>query len=87
MWARLLVSDAQGWPGTASIAESVVFGDSYSFGYGVNVEASFFSECHCQARIKAIGAPAYNMVQEVLLMHQLSSHLSGKLVVWFHFRG
>jgi hypothetical protein len=83
------VTDAQGWPGTASIAESdiVVFGDSYAFGYGVNVETSFFSECHRQARIKAIGAPAYNMVQEVLLLHQLSSHLSGKLVVWFIFTG
>jgi hypothetical protein len=83
------VTDAQGWPGTASIAESdiVVFGDSYAFGYGVDVEASFFSECHRRARIKAIGAPAYNMVQEVLLMHQLSSHLPGKLVVWFIFVG
>jgi hypothetical protein len=83
------VTDAQGWPGTASIAESdiVVFGDSYAFGYGVDVEASFFAECHRRARIKAIGAPAYNMVQEVLLMQQLSSHLPGKLVVWFIFVG
>ena len=83
-----IVTDAQGWPGTASIPESdiVVFGDSYAFGYGVDVEASF-AECSGGVRIKAIGAPAYNMVQEVLLMHQLSAHLSGKLVVWFIFVG
>jgi hypothetical protein len=83
-----IVTDAQGWPGTTSISESdiVVFGDSYAFGYGVNAEASF-PECSGEVRIKAIGAPAYNMVQEVLLMDQLSTQLSGKLVVWFIFVG
>jgi hypothetical protein len=83
-----IVTDAQGWPGTTSIAESdvVVFGDSYAFGYGVNVE-DFFAERHHGVRIKAIGAPAYNMVQEVLLMRQLSPQLAGKLVVWFIFVG
>ena len=84
-----IVTDAQGWSGTVSIAESdiVVFGDSYAFGYGVDVGASFFSDGLGKVRIKAIGAPAYNMVQEVLLMRQLSSNLSGKLVVWFIFVG
>jgi hypothetical protein len=83
-----IVTDAQGWPGTVSIPESdiVVFGDSYAFGYGVNVEASFL-ECSSKVRIKAIGAPGYNMVQEVLLMEQLSSQLADKLVVWFVFVG
>jgi hypothetical protein len=83
-----IVTDAQGWPGTMSIAQSdiVVFGDSYAFGYGVNVEASF-AECHHEVRIKAIGAPGYNMAQEVLLMRQLSPQLVGKLVVWFIFLG
>lgn len=83
-----IVTDAQGWPGTASIAESdlVVFGDSYAFGFGVNAEASF-AECNRALRIKAIAAPAYNMVQEVLLMHEVSAQLSGKLVVWFIFVG
>jgi hypothetical protein len=82
------VTDAEGWPGTASIPDSdiVVFGDSYAFGYGVNLEASF-AECSGKVRIKAIGAPAYNMVQEVLLMDQLSSQLADKLVVWFVFVG
>ena len=83
-----IVTDAQGWPGTASIPESdiVVFGDSYGFSYGVNVEDSF-PEYGGGGRIKAIGAPAYNMVQEVLLMDQLSPQLADKLVVWFIFVG
>ena len=83
-----IVTDAQGWPGTASIAASdvVVFGDSYAFGYGVNAEASF-AACRPEVRMKAIGAPAYNMVQEMLLMHQLSAQLADKLVVWFIFVG
>ena len=82
------VTDAQGWPSTRSIAESdvVVFGDSYAFGYGVNAAASF-AEYPNEVRIKAIAAPAYNMVQEVLLMRQLSAQLAGKLVVWFIFLG
>jgi hypothetical protein len=34
-------------------------------------------------RIKAVGAPGYNMVQELLLMRQLSLQLRNKLIVWF----
>jgi hypothetical protein len=33
--------------------------------------------------MKAIGAPGYNMVQSLLWMQRLSSHLRGKLVIWF----
>jgi hypothetical protein len=83
-----VVTDFQGWAGTASIVESdiVVFGDSYAFGYGVDTEAAFFESCR-ELRLKAIGAPGYNMVQEVLIMDQLSSQLAGKFVVWFVFVG
>jgi hypothetical protein len=81
-------TDSQGWPGKASIAESkvIVFGDSYAFGFGVNAK-ELFSELNPKLSIKAIGAPGYNMVQQLILMHQLQSQLSGKLVVWFVYIG
>jgi hypothetical protein len=60
----------------------VVFGDSFAFGYGID-NADCFAEISPQLRIKAIGAPAYNMVQELLLMRQFALQLRGKLVVWF----
>lgn len=79
-----LKTDLQGWRGTASIAESkvVVFGDSYAFGYGID-EKALFSEIKPRLRIKAVGAPGYNMVQGLLWMSQLAPQLRGKLVVWF----
>jgi hypothetical protein len=82
------VTDSQGWPDRSTISESsvVVFGDSYAFGYGVNTRATFWRG-KTGTSIKAIGAPGYNMVQEVLLMEQLSCHLKGKLVVWFIYFG
>jgi hypothetical protein len=81
-------TDPQGWPGKSSIAESqiVVFGDSFAFGYGVNAEA-MFSELNPKLHIKSIGAPGYNMAQELMLMRQFSSQLQGKLVVWFIYMG
>lgn len=77
-------TDSEGWPGQTALSESqvVVVGDSFAFGYGVHARASF-AELKPHLRIKAIGAPGYNMVQEVLLMRQLSPQLRGKLVVWF----
>ena len=62
----------------------MVFGDSVGFCYGVNYRDSF-AEFNPDLGIKAIGAPGYNMVQELLLMRQMSSRLRGKLVVWFIF--
>jgi hypothetical protein len=82
------ITDSQGWPDRSTISDSsvVVFGDSYAFGYGVNTRATFW-RCKTGTSIKAIGAPGYNMVQEVLLMEQLSCQLKGKLVVWFIYFG
>ena len=79
-----IITDAQGWPGKNSISESdvVVIGDSFAFGYGVNFYDSYI-EANSNLRIKAIGSPGYNMVQELILMRQLSSQLTEKLVVWF----
>jgi len=77
-------TDAQGWAGKMGLSQSevVVFGDSFAFGYGVNFAASFV-ELNPNLRIKAIGAPGYNMVQELLLMRQLALELRNKLIVWF----
>jgi hypothetical protein len=77
-------TDSLGWAGETSIAESqvVVVGDSFAFGYGIAPHLSF-PNVPSALRIKAVGAPGYNMVQELLLMRQLGSDLKGKLVVWF----
>jgi hypothetical protein len=79
-----VLTDSHGWPGQTSLPESqvVVFGDSFAFGYGVNTSASY-AEINPRLRVKAIGAPGYNMVQELLLMRELALHLRGKLVIWF----
>jgi hypothetical protein len=79
-----LRTDSHGWAGTRRIAESdiVVFGDSFAFGYGVNLKHSFFEQV-TSPRIKGIGAPGYNMVQELILMRELAPQLNGKLVIWF----
>jgi hypothetical protein len=81
-------TDSLGWAGKSTISDSdmVVFGDSFAFGYGVDAE-NMFSELNPTIRIKSIGAPGYNMVQEYLLMLELSPHLRNKLVVWFIFFG
>ena len=81
-------TDSDGWPGRARIAESdvIVFGDSHAFGYGVNHERAF-SELNPALRIKAIGVPGYNMVQELLLMERLAPEFVGKTIVWFTYIG
>jgi hypothetical protein len=83
-----IVTDAQGWPNRSTIADSnvIVFGDSYAFGYGVDARTTFW-RCNNAISIKAIGAPGYNMVQEMLLMEQFASQLRGKVVIWFIYFG
>jgi len=79
-----VVTDAEGWPGTRSLAESpvVVIGDSFAFGYGIDTGSSF-ADLNPGLAIKGIGAPGYSMVHSVLLMEQLANRIAGKLVVWF----
>jgi hypothetical protein len=78
-------TDAHGWRGEGDIGQCdvLVLGDSVAFGFGVNDEDAFFSRVDSGAYVKAVGAPGYNMVQEVLWLEQLRSELKGKLVVWF----
>jgi hypothetical protein len=82
-----LSTDALGWRGPGSVADSdvVVFGDSFAFGWGVDDRehfASIATRLDPRVRVKAVGAIAYNMVQELVLMEQLGSELRGKTVVW-----
>jgi len=81
-------TDAQGWPDPSNVSNSnvVVFGDSYAFGYGVDSRHAFWHQ-EKNISIKSIGAPGYNMVQELILMRQFSDKLRGKLVVWFIYFG
>ena len=76
-------TDADGWRGRETLEQSevVVFGDSHAFGCGVD-DRHFFADLLDDVRIKAIGSPAYSMVQPVLWMERLAPHLNGKLVIW-----
>jgi hypothetical protein len=77
-------TDAEGWPGTHGMQESdvLVFGDSFAFGYGVDVSDAYYAQSRT-CRIKSVGSPGYNMVQALLWMRRYADRLRGKLVVWF----
>jgi hypothetical protein len=83
-----VVTDAEGWPGRRGLAESnpVVFGDSIAFGFGIDADRSY-RELNPHLPVKAISAPGYNLVQELLLMREMAPRLAGKLVVWFIYHG
>ena len=83
-----VTTGADGWRGNLSLAESniVVLGDSFAFGYGVG-DADMFAGLVSNARVKPIGAPGYNLVQELLILREYSAELAGKLVVWLIFLG
>lgn len=76
-------TDEDGWRGSGTIdgSDVVVVGDSHAFGCGVD-DRHFFADLTENARVKAIGAPAYSMVQPVLWMEGYASALKGKQVVW-----
>ena len=79
-----IMTDSQGCVGNSSLSESdmVVFGDSFAFGYGVDSCDAYFN-LTTNLKIKAISAPGYSMVQELLLMREFASSLCNKIVVWF----
>jgi hypothetical protein len=79
-----VTTDSQGWSGSLQAADAkvVVFGDSNAFGYGVDHAKAYFRLCSQEVPVKAIGAPGYNLVQELLLMEGMASELRGKLVIW-----
>ena len=83
-----VLTDAEGWPGLNSIEDSdvVVFGDSFAFGYGIDHRDSFLARTP-ELGVKAVAAPGYNLVQELILMRRLAPRLRGKLVVWAVFYG
>lgn len=83
-----VVTDDDGWPGRHSVGESdvVVFGDSIAFGYAIDHQHSF-TEVTPGLKVKGIGAPGYNLVQELLLIRSLAPALAGKLVVWLVYYG
>ena len=64
----------------------IVFGDSHAFGYSIDQELAFF-RLNPNLRIKPIGVPGYNLVQEFLTMERLGSQLREKLIVWFIYIG
>lgn len=80
-------TDEEGWCGRTTVEQSkiVVFGDSFAFGYAV--DRPFFRVSPSDLPIKAIGAPGYSMVQELMLITRLAPRLGGKLVVWFVYPG
>lgn len=79
-----IITDQEGWPCKYNIEDSdiVVFGDSFAFGYGSEIENTYFG-MNKEIRIKPISAAGYNMVQELLLMKQYRNRLKDKLVIWF----
>jgi hypothetical protein len=83
-----VVTDASGWRGTTGLSDSdvVVFGDSFAFGYAMDDEDLFIRHAG-KARVTAMGAPGYSMVQPVLWMERLGDRLADKLVVWMVYLG
>lgn len=83
-----LTTDPSGWRGPADLAESdiLAFGDSFAFGFGAG-DADFFGADGRTPKVKAIGAPGYNMVQSLLWMNRLAAQLRGKTVVWLIYPG
>jgi hypothetical protein len=82
------VTGEHGWAGRHTVEESevLVLGDSQAFGYGIDAERSYL-HVHAEPRLKALGAPGYNTVQELLVLREVAPKLAGKLVVWLVYPG
>lgn len=83
-----VTTGADGWPGPGEIdrADVLVVGDSHAFGYGVD-DGCAFPQLTRGFSVKAVAAPGYNLVQELLVLEELGPRLRGKLVVWFIYHG
>jgi hypothetical protein len=83
-----VTTDSRGWRGSGTVEDTdvLVFGDSYAFGCGVD-DSDFFASLEPDCRIKAIGSPAYSMVQPLMWMERMAAALSGKLVIWLVYLG
>jgi hypothetical protein len=83
-----VTTDADGWRGKSSVADSqiVVFGDSFAWGHGID-DKDFFCSLTDTVTVKPIGSSGYNMVQELLWMRRFAPQLGGKIVVWFIYFG
>jgi hypothetical protein len=74
-----------GWPGPHRLEESeiLVVGDSFATGVGVDVDRTYWAGWDQAPRIKAVACPAYDLVQEFLLIEEIAARpIAGKLVVW-----
>lgn len=81
-------TDQEGWRINTDIinADTIVLGDSFAFGFGVD-DDRFFASLPMAKRVKAIGAPGYNMVQEYLILEDIAHKLREKKVVWLIYLG
>lgn len=83
-----VTTDDEGWRGDHSLddCDVAVFGDSFAFGSGAD-DGDFFAQQSRSARVKAIGAPGYNLVQSLLLLEEMAPRLAGRTVVWWIYPG
>ncbi|MBX6362389.1 MAG: hypothetical protein IRZ00_00860 [Gemmatimonadetes bacterium] len=83
-----ITTDADGWRGELSVADSriVVIGDSFAWGHGVD-DRHYFANLRPELRVKAVGCNGYSMVQELLWLERLAPVLQGKLVAWLIYYG
>lgn len=83
-----ITTDHEGWRGSVTLdeAETVVFGDSFAFGHGVD-DQDVFAEHMSSGPTKPLGSDGYSMVHAVLWMERLFPRLRGKRLIWMIYLG